>query len=211
MGLGDLLGGDFNSAAFAVSGDGRVVVGSSLSTSGEEAFRWENGVISGLGDLPGGAIRTPTAGSPPTVMRGDPPGTLRVCGDVGPKYRCPVFSKVEMSAFSADSIFSTAEAPGLGSKPGRLRDSRLAHCGGARSGPPRRPANLRGPRAGRWRAPIPGQHRSRDRPCPRGAPCVLPFAAVAAPTQRARAVCPTCPAATRALLFRFQATPPADE
>jgi hypothetical protein len=25
-----------------------------------------------------------------------------------------------MSAFSSDSIFSTAEAPGLGSKPGRL-------------------------------------------------------------------------------------------
>ena len=52
-GLGDLPGGAFDSAANAVSADGRVVVGSSFSASGPEAFRWEDGVMTGLGDLPG--------------------------------------------------------------------------------------------------------------------------------------------------------------
>jgi probable HAF family extracellular repeat protein len=44
------------SSANAVSKDGKVVVGMSLSNSNYEyeAFRWENGKMQGLGDLPGG-------------------------------------------------------------------------------------------------------------------------------------------------------------
>ncbi|MCP5056630.1 MAG: hypothetical protein GY937_07850, partial [bacterium] len=70
--------------------------------------------------------------------------------NVGPKYKCPVFSKVEMSAFSSDSGFSAAAsrgpsgkplalstgAPGLGSSPYGLCGSRLSLFGGARRGPP---------------------------------------------------------------------------
>ncbi len=48
MGLGDLPGGEFFSQARAVSADGSVVVGVSDSGRGE-AFRWESGVITGLG------------------------------------------------------------------------------------------------------------------------------------------------------------------
>ena len=55
-GLGDLPGGSFESAANAVSADGRVIVGSSISAFGLEAFRWEDGVMTGLGDLPGGVF-----------------------------------------------------------------------------------------------------------------------------------------------------------
>lgn len=51
--VGDLVGSQVSSHAFAISGDGRTVVGMSLSTSGREAFRWNAGSISGLGDLPG--------------------------------------------------------------------------------------------------------------------------------------------------------------
>jgi probable HAF family extracellular repeat protein len=39
-GLGDLPGGDFYSEAYAVNADGSVVVGTSDSASGTEAFRW---------------------------------------------------------------------------------------------------------------------------------------------------------------------------
>lgn len=54
-GVGDLPGGAVMSAAYGVSGDGRVVVGSSQSASGEQAFRWSGSSgIAGLGDLPGG-------------------------------------------------------------------------------------------------------------------------------------------------------------
>lgn len=60
-GLGDLPGGNFESYANAVSADGSVVVGSGSSRNGVEAFRWvaahfgrEGGVMTGLGDLPGG-------------------------------------------------------------------------------------------------------------------------------------------------------------
>src|SRR5438093_4900579 len=55
QGLGDLPGGIFSSSAFGVSADGKVVVGSSQSSNGLEAFRWTatNGIV-GLGDLPGG-------------------------------------------------------------------------------------------------------------------------------------------------------------
>lgn len=40
VGLGDLPGGEFLSAARSASYDGSVIVGSARSTSGEEAFRW---------------------------------------------------------------------------------------------------------------------------------------------------------------------------
>ena len=49
-GVGDLAGGADESVAFAVSGDGQVVVGESEGGSGTEAFRWtDSGGISGLG------------------------------------------------------------------------------------------------------------------------------------------------------------------
>ena len=55
QGLGDLPGGDFKSAAYAISADGSVVAGQSSSASGSEAFRWTlAGGIVGLGDLAGG-------------------------------------------------------------------------------------------------------------------------------------------------------------
>jgi len=56
QGLGDLSGGNFYSKAYAVSADGRIVVGETYSALGWEAFRWENGVMIGLGDLPGRAF-----------------------------------------------------------------------------------------------------------------------------------------------------------
>src|SRR5690606_26940384 len=47
-----------SSRAFDVSDDGKIIVGWSTSEQGgdfvAEAFRWENGVMQGLGDLPGG-------------------------------------------------------------------------------------------------------------------------------------------------------------
>ena len=54
-GLGDLSGGGVRSEAADVSANGLVVVGSSRSSNGREAFRWtrETGIV-GLGDLPGG-------------------------------------------------------------------------------------------------------------------------------------------------------------
>ena len=57
-GLGDLPGGPFHSRPVGVSGDGRVVVGWSLSddtSDGREAFRWTaaEGMVA-LGRLPGG-------------------------------------------------------------------------------------------------------------------------------------------------------------
>ncbi|MCH7603849.1 MAG: HAF repeat/PEP-CTERM domain-containing protein, partial [Planctomycetes bacterium] len=63
QGLGDLPGGSFESLAFAVSADGSVVVGDSISASGFEAFRWTSGggMIS-LGDLPGGFFDSSASG-----------------------------------------------------------------------------------------------------------------------------------------------------
>lgn len=61
--LGDLSGGTFSSKAYGVSADGSVVIGGGVSTNSvggrvraneTEAFRWQNGVMTGLGDLPGG-------------------------------------------------------------------------------------------------------------------------------------------------------------
>ena len=56
VGLG-LLPGYFRSEAFAVSGNGKVVIGDSSSVRGGEAFRWtaETGMVI-LGDLPGGRV-----------------------------------------------------------------------------------------------------------------------------------------------------------
>jgi len=54
--IGSLQGGLLPGRALAVSGDGRVVVGSSNSTQGIEAFRWEAGELTALGDLPGGGF-----------------------------------------------------------------------------------------------------------------------------------------------------------
>ena len=53
-GLGDLPGGLTDSLAFAISGDGNVVVGRAESENGAEAFRWSPAMgMVGLGDLPG--------------------------------------------------------------------------------------------------------------------------------------------------------------
>jgi len=58
--LGDLPGGLFLSRASGVSADGSVVVGSSVSASSLEAFRWTPGEgMVGLGFLPG----FPTSGA----------------------------------------------------------------------------------------------------------------------------------------------------
>ena len=63
MGLGDLPGGSFSSGASAVSRDGSVVVGTSTSSSGSEAFRWtRDGGMVGLGALPGGTFGSTAAG-----------------------------------------------------------------------------------------------------------------------------------------------------
>jgi uncharacterized membrane protein len=40
VGLGDLAGGEFYSAAFGLSADGGLIVGSSMSAAGEEAVIW---------------------------------------------------------------------------------------------------------------------------------------------------------------------------
>ena len=58
VGLGDLLGGFFNSIAKGVSDNGVVVVGQGRSASGYEAFRMVGGGMLGLGDLPGGVYHS---------------------------------------------------------------------------------------------------------------------------------------------------------
>lgn len=55
IGLGDLAGGNTESVAYDVSGDGSVVVGESSSSTGATAFRWSNADgMTPLSDLPGG-------------------------------------------------------------------------------------------------------------------------------------------------------------
>ncbi len=54
--LGDLSGGTVSSSGYGVSPDGGVVVGTSSSASGWEAFRWTADGMAGLGDLPGGGF-----------------------------------------------------------------------------------------------------------------------------------------------------------
>jgi probable HAF family extracellular repeat protein len=58
--LGDLEGGIFRSFAYAVSADGSVIVGESVSAHGYEAFRWESGGMTGLG-LPTGLAASSVA------------------------------------------------------------------------------------------------------------------------------------------------------
>ena len=55
VGLGDLLGGGFNSTALAVSANGSVIVGNGTAATGNEAFRWtaHDGMV-GLGYLHSG-------------------------------------------------------------------------------------------------------------------------------------------------------------
>ena len=64
QGLGGLPGTDYSySDAKGVSADGSVVVGTSTSSSGSEAFRWTaNGGMIGLGDLAGGAFDSHATG-----------------------------------------------------------------------------------------------------------------------------------------------------
>lgn len=62
-GLGDLSGGKFYSIASAVTSDGLVVVGTSHSDRGYEAFRWSAaGVMQGLGALTGGSFYSAASG-----------------------------------------------------------------------------------------------------------------------------------------------------
>jgi len=58
VGLGDLPGGAFDSEATDVSADGSVVVGKSQSDLCSEAFRWEDGVMAGLGTVTDGGEST---------------------------------------------------------------------------------------------------------------------------------------------------------
>jgi len=60
--LGDLVGGDFYSFAYAMSADGTTVVGESHSANGTEAFRWNGGVMTGLSDLPLGIFESSARG-----------------------------------------------------------------------------------------------------------------------------------------------------
>jgi len=59
MALGDLPGGNFRSNARGISSDGLVIVGTSISSLGNEAFRWTEatGMI-GLSDLSGGIFQS---------------------------------------------------------------------------------------------------------------------------------------------------------
>jgi cysteine-rich repeat protein/probable HAF family extracellular repeat protein len=61
-GLGDLAGGATESIAHDISDDGTTVVGSSQSTSGNQAFRWKAGTLTGLGDLSGGQFSSEAFG-----------------------------------------------------------------------------------------------------------------------------------------------------
>lgn len=59
VGLGFLPGYTTNSRAFAVSGDGAIIVGRSESASGVQAFRWTQGAgLVGLLDLAGGSAKS---------------------------------------------------------------------------------------------------------------------------------------------------------
>jgi probable HAF family extracellular repeat protein len=63
QGLGDLPGGTFQSAAYAVSSDGSVIAGDSNWSSNHEAFRWTSGRgMVGLGDLSGGGFESVAVG-----------------------------------------------------------------------------------------------------------------------------------------------------
>lgn len=50
VGMGDLPGGSISSNAYGISGDGRVVVGDSQSSIGQESARWFQGTLLGMGN-----------------------------------------------------------------------------------------------------------------------------------------------------------------
>jgi probable HAF family extracellular repeat protein len=77
QGLGSFPSSHFNSDAFDVSADGSVVVGRSLRGWYDEAFRWENGVMTGLGLLHG-----PSFGSQATDVSADGSVVAGSCGGV---------------------------------------------------------------------------------------------------------------------------------
>lgn len=52
-GLGDLSGGEIKSIGHGISDDGTVIIGADVPD--DQAFRWEDGVMIGLDDPPGGA------------------------------------------------------------------------------------------------------------------------------------------------------------
>jgi probable HAF family extracellular repeat protein len=62
QGLGDLPGGDFHSAAYAVTADGSTVVGRAYAGSGQQPFRWtqQDGMV-GLPAIPGGSAQDVSA------------------------------------------------------------------------------------------------------------------------------------------------------
>ncbi len=63
LNLGKLAGSSLGVGAVAsgVSADGAIVVGSSDSSSGVQAYRWQSGVFTALGDLAGGAFASGAA------------------------------------------------------------------------------------------------------------------------------------------------------
>ena len=62
QGLGDFPDGSFDSGATGVSADGRVVVGSGTTASGQQAFRWTPGAgLVSLGNLPNGSFKRSAA------------------------------------------------------------------------------------------------------------------------------------------------------
>ncbi len=120
VGLGDLHGGFFSSTGHSVSADGLTVVGFSSSALGNEAFLWRGppaaavdgqGVMIGLGELPGGKVGS-------TGWGVSPDGGVAVGGSI--------------SALAEPEAFRWAEATGmvgLGLLPGGL-DS-FAHSASA--------------------------------------------------------------------------------
>ena len=81
QGLGELPGGLGGSFANSVATQQPVVVGSSESTSGREAFRWTSaGGIQGLGDIPGGSFfsQAHSVSSDGSLIVGDSSGSSSI-------------------------------------------------------------------------------------------------------------------------------------
>jgi len=58
VGLGDLLGGNLFSQAYASSADGSIIVGGGQHNTGEEGIVWTDGVIEAIGDFDGGFVQS---------------------------------------------------------------------------------------------------------------------------------------------------------
>lgn len=56
QGIGSLPGGNTGSSISSISSDGNIAVGVSSSPTGNQAIRWQNGVMTALGTLPGGSF-----------------------------------------------------------------------------------------------------------------------------------------------------------